>query len=401
MAALCVIWLVVAARGSGGNPSQAEVTPLFDHLEAKRKDLTLWDKQLRERTRALVEEKKRHADDFASREKDLQQRAEFLDGREENFKQGFCRGRQWLADLIAESEESRDRVLENHLRMKKCPALRSADLVRGIREEKKKLVSKVKFLEFVLRSYEEYFPFLEDYREAIIDERIPLSNGRDNRQAIDEADPTTRFLDKDEYHRLSPSERNQLALQRYLTKSFSKWEIGRLYERFIGHLHEKQGWKVVYQGAIKGYEDFGRDLICSKDQITKIIQCKCWSKDSVIREKHIFQLFGTAVHFHKSHPDRRIIAQFFTTTKLSEEAEEVAKALKIRVFQVPLEKDYPMIKCNINPATKERIYHLPFDQQYDRIVIGNLPGEQYARTAQEAEEKLGFRRAYRWRARAA
>ena len=55
-----------------------------------------------------------------------------------------------------------------------------------------------------------------------------------------------------------------------------------------------------------------------------------------------------------------------------------------------------MIKCNINPASNTKIYHLPFDQQYDKIKVGDQEGELYALTVKEAE-KLGFRRAFRWR----
>ena len=55
-----------------------------------------------------------------------------------------------------------------------------------------------------------------------------------------------------------------------------------------------------------------------------------------------------------------------------------------------------MIKCNVNPQTKERIYHLPFDQQYDRTMIGSVVGERYVATTAEAEQ-LGFRRAWRYR----
>jgi hypothetical protein len=54
-----------------------------------------------------------------------------------------------------------------------------------------------------------------------------------------------------------------------------------------------------------------------------------------------------------------------------------------------------MVKCNINPQTGEKIYHLPFDQQYDRVMIGNVEGEFYAETVAEAESR-GFRRAFRW-----
>ena len=53
-----------------------------------------------------------------------------------------------------------------------------------------------------------------------------------------------------------------------------------------------------------------------------------------------------------------------------------------------------MIKCNINRTTKEKIYHLPFDQQYDNVKIDDV-GEFFAMTVQEAED-AGFRRAKRW-----
>lgn len=57
--------------------------------------------------------------------------------------------------------------------------------------------------------------------------------------------------------------------------------------------------------------------------------------------------------------------------------------------------DYPRIKCNISRGG-ERIYHLPFDQQYDTTVITPSTGELWAQTVAEAET-AGFRRAWRWR----
>ena len=54
-------------------------------------------------------------------------------------------------------------------------------------------------------------------------------------------------------------------------------------------------------------------------------------------------------------------------------------------------QEYPRIKCNINNG--EKIYHLPFDQQYDRTQIKNN-GEFYAFTVKEAILK-GFKRAKR------
>ena len=71
-----------------------------------------------------------------------------------------------------------------------------------------------------------------------------------------------------------------------------------------------------------------------------------------------------------------VTAVLATTTSLSDVATEVAKVLGIRVDTIPLPQKYPTIKCNINLRTGERIYHLPFDQQYDRTQICR-PGECY------------------------
>ena len=86
-----------------------------------------------------------------------------------------------------------------------------------------------------------------------------------------------------------------------------------------------------------------------------------------------------------------IKATFVTTTKLSDTAKRFADALGIKVEQEkPLQK-YPVIKCNI-ANDGEKIYHLPFDQQYDKTLIKN-GGEFYTTTVKEAMTK-GFRRAF-------
>ena len=54
-----------------------------------------------------------------------------------------------------------------------------------------------------------------------------------------------------------------------------------------------------------------------------------------------------------------------------------------------------MIKCNINRTTGEKIYHLPFDINYDKTVIDPAHGEFYAATAPQAES-AGFRRTHKW-----
>lgn len=78
---------------------------------------------------------------------------------------------------------------------------------------------------------------------------------------------------------------------------------------------------------------------------------------------------------------------------LSDKAREVAKHIGIDCEENVSFPDYPMIKCNINRTTGEKIYHLPFDQQYDKVQIDYSDGELYAWTVKEAEHK-GFRRAF-------
>jgi hypothetical protein len=60
-------------------------------------------------------------------------------------------------------------------------------------------------------------------------------------------------------------------------------------------------------------------------------------------------------------------------------------------------KEFPRIKCNVNRdeyGFESKIYHLPFDQQYDKTKI-NKKNEFYAMHVHEAVE-AGFRRAYRY-----
>jgi len=91
-----------------------------------------------------------------------------------------------------------------------------------------------------------------------------------------------------------------------------------------------------------------------------------------------------------------IFPVLITTTDLSDTAKEFAKVLGIIVNYISMDRNYPCIKCNINFQTNERIYHLPFDQQYDNTVIDTNKGECWASSIKEAEN-LGFRRAWRWK----
>lgn len=362
-------------------------------------------RQLEEMKLAFEQEIKKREQQFdqscRKRNEDLDHRQRFIHDLREQFNTGFLNGRKWLSSFIAEADRALDESIAGGLRHKSHPALKAADQVAIAKAERREFKRRAIFLKYQLESLEEYFPFLEEYEEIILDEAIPLVPGGSNLEAIEESDRVLRFVPKAEYDRLSSVERNQLALDRYLHSNLSSVEVGRLYERYLGYLYECSGWDVEYHGIIKGYEDMGRDLICTKGSEIKIVQAKCWSAEKLIHEKHIFQLFGTMLLYRIEHcqANQQVSASFETTTSLSTIARRAADQLKIEVKERQvLSKTFPMIKCNINRATGSKIYHLPFDQQYDRTKIIPALGELYASSVAEAEKK-GFRHAFRFSGR--
>lgn len=258
------------------------------------------------------------------------------------------------------------------------------------------------------------FPWLIDFRGEDLDDLIrQITERKKRKEEFDEEqnDPVGKWLTESEYEKLPNVEKYQLALDRYWKKKKSPWEIGRDYERYVGYLYEKEGYAVYYQGIVEGLEDLGRDLICTKDNTVEIIQYKYWSQDKTIHEKHINQLFGTTVmYWIQSHGNTSLepkmfseIVQtggitpcFITSTRFSDMAGKFARALGVNVKEdFPL-KPYPSLKCNVSRKDGTRIYHLPFDQQYDRTLVEEERNECYVETVKQAEG-LGFRRAFRWR----
>jgi hypothetical protein len=275
------------------------------------------------------------------------------------------------------------------LKEKSRPAYTEAFRINELKKETKKIIEEKKLLEYQIAYIRKVIPNIDDiFDNGFIDNEIPFEA-----ETQDNTDRVRFYLEPEEYQKLSSVERNQLALDRYIAGRKSKWQIGRDYEMYIGYLYEKKGCAVEYMGIIKGLEDLGRDLIVKKNGKTSIIQCKNWSKEKTIHEKHIFQLFGTVVLYNIEHPQANAKGIFISTTALSETALQVAKELDIQVVQKD-HGEFPRIKCNINRSTGEWIYHLPFDQQYDSARIDKKQGEFYALTVAEAEN-AGFRRAFK------
>lgn len=289
-----------------------------------------------------------------------------------------------MADLLTLHYEKSAEYLVH----KPNPAYTEASRIKELRKETKKIIAQMKEIEYKYAYIVKLYPNITDiFDSGFNDEQAFELETEEN------TDRVRLLLTPEEYQRLTVTQRNQLALDRYLAGRKSKWQIGRDYELYIGYQYEQQGFRVKYSGILENLEDMGRDLIVTKQDKTYIIQCKNWSKAKTIHEKHIFQLFGTLVLYNIDHPKNPASGVFVTTTQLSDKAEKIAKELNIQVVHKEA-GEFPRIKCNINRTTGERIYHLPFDQQYDRTVVETGKGECYALTVKEAESK-GFRRAFK------
>ncbi|MBR2343017.1 MAG: restriction endonuclease [Clostridia bacterium] len=289
-----------------------------------------------------------------------------------------------MSDFLTKHYEESAYILEH----KKHPAETEAKRIRELKKETREIVKRLKELEYKLKYLEELFPNINDF----FDNDYLADGEEDFELETDEnTDRVRKFLTVEEYKELSTVERNQLALDRYNERKKSKWQVGRDYEMYIGQAFESKGFSVEYTGIIENLEDLGRDLIATKERKTYIVQCKNWSKEKTIHEKHIFQLYGTVVLRSLEEPGQKNRGVFVTTTALSPKAKAVARELNIWVYQnIPLSA-FPQIKCNVG-RDGEKIYHLPFDQQYDKTVIDKSRGELYATSVYEAEA-LGFRRA--------
>jgi hypothetical protein len=266
--------------------------------------------------------------------------------------------------------------------------------IRKIREDAHSQIEQAKEAQYKLEYAFALFPALHD----IIDDEFELLPP--DLTDIPEYDRARDFLSSEEYKTLTQTQKNQLALDRYIAShKKTKWQIGRDYELYIAYLFRQKGYSVNTFGSYMGLEDLGRDLIATRGNITLIIQCKYWSQDKTIHEKHIAQLYGTTVCYQLEDANlgEEVKGVFVTNIFLSDTAKRFAKHLGIQIFEDEECDEYPRIKCNIGRdefGFTEKIYHLPFDQQYDSTKI-DKPGEMYAFTVKEAE-KAGFRRAFKW-----
>ena len=301
----------------------------------------------------------------------------------------------YMAEQIADFFKLYDDKLAYRLNNKARPAKSARDSVKVISEEKRELQKKLKMAEYQIAFWESCFPWLEEFKEVPAKAAWEYAHAEDI-EYQDEYSSVKDWISPEEFQTLSSAEKNQLILDRYNKRKKTDWEVGIEYERYVGYILEEQGYVVSYTGAKNGLQDMGRDLIAkAPDGTIHVIQCKRWSKEKTIHEKHIFQLFGTTMLLRINNPKKNYIAVFYTSTTLSDTAKKCADALDISVVERFEYQPYPMIKCNVN-QDGQKIYHLPMDQRYDVVQISGKKEACYLSSTQEAEA-AGFRRAYRWR----
>lgn len=288
--------------------------------------------------------------------------------------------------LAAKSADAWMAVWENDVSaLRRRAPVAAIDLKRKLSKEIRGLKESEAIHRSLVEYYESLFPWIEEFRG----ESSPADLVGE--ETTDEGFRPL-WIQASEWQNLSEVQRSQLALDRYIERKKSKWEIGIEYERFCGYELEKKGWKVEYHGAIRGIDDLGRDLLARKPGRVLVVQCKNWSQHKEIHEKHVFQTYGTMVAMRIEEPESEILGWLATSTRLSARAKKFADALGLKVNESLKIGPFPRIKCH----GESGIYHLPFDQQYDAIVMRPERRDIYCHTAEEAESK-GFRRAMIWR----
>jgi len=381
------------------------------YVELKPKLDKLNDLETRE-ARLNHEIKTREAkfkEEVEDREYELRKKEAVLERLVKEKTQGF----PWLAAAYNDYLQLQDSKKVDNLKYKSHPALKSAEQVRQIAKERREAEKAARLSDYLLDYCRYLAPWLDEFiglEANELDEIIKEIHSAWEKKEKEFDEEVKRHYGP-KYEGLTPTEKLQKKLDWYWGKpNKHNWQIGRDYERYVGYLYETKGWNVYYHGK-KGFEDLGRDLICKKGNSVEIIQCKRWAQEKIIHEKHIYYLFGTTVEYFLENfgddedlqlvlfPDlvrkRNVIPKLVTTIDVSDKAKQVAKVLGVVIAKVPSES-YPSVKCNVARRTEEKIFHLPFDQQYDAILIEEERLERYVGTIAEAEA-LGFRHAYRWK----
>lgn len=105
----------------------------------------------------------------AAQNRELQARTAYVSSLRSNLDGGVLNSRQWLAKFVAEADRAFDESVVEGLQSKKRPAFKAAEEVTAARAERHLYKERAKLLEYQLLSLKEYFPFLAEYEDVILD----------------------------------------------------------------------------------------------------------------------------------------------------------------------------------------------------------------------------------------
>ena len=159
----------------------------------------------------------------------------------------------------------------------------------------------------------------------------------------------------------------------YRTSPLSNKDIGQQYERYIGYLFFTRGYRVFYNGIVKGEADDGIDLIAVNEEknITWIVQTKCWCKKRNLHPKTFHQLKGSLEHYRSVYctEDERANAKgiVISTTKPTREGNEAREAIGLSYKEQPWDRNHPIVKQTAQNG--KVFYKIPGDDGYDTCVV--------------------------------
>lgn len=109
-------------------------------------------------------------------------------------------------------------------------------------------------------------------------------------------------------------------------------KAGIEFENYIAKQLRQDKWRIKYNGEIKGFNDEGIDLICTKkNEDVMLVQCKNWAEDKIIHENYVFAVYGAGNYYKLKEglDDVRIV--FYATCRMSNQAKIIARQLGVEV----------------------------------------------------------------------
>jgi hypothetical protein len=167
---------------------------------------------------------------------------------------------------------------------------------------------------------------------------------------------------------------------------FGKSRIGQLFESYIAYLYSSKGFIVNSTTKYAPY-----DLVCKKGNKVILIQCKNWRPSRLIRSNIIYHMRGALDYYKIHNKNQQVIGLLVSTHEITEDARNIADEMLLKHEVIPMDYNFPQVKCNISVEGKKR-YFLPWSIQYKLVSIDLNKGEFYANSVKEAVES-GFIRA--------